>query len=167
MNPRAFFLDLLARENLTPSGLAIKLKDSGKTASNIQPQLSRWLNNPTLEPSMRTMKPVANYFRVLVDAFYDPAIARTESQRLKSGAPLPVPAQSGAQAWPFSVSIDRFSALAPDLRDDIGAIVETLVGMCERLPDGRASPAKKRRRIAPERQDLTRAATDLRNKKAG
>lgn len=82
MNPRALLKFLMDRDGMNPTALARVLKESGRTSVNLQPNLSKWQNDPTVVPLMRTMAPVADFFGVLVDAFYDPAVADSEYKRI-------------------------------------------------------------------------------------
>lgn len=84
MNPRALLKFLMERDGMNPTALARVLRESGRTSVNIQPNLSKWQNDPTVVPLMRTMAPVADFFGVLVDAFYDPTVAESEFRRINS-----------------------------------------------------------------------------------
>lgn len=75
MDPRALLRALMTQHKTNPTRLAAELKRLGKTKVNIQSNLSRWLSNPNLEPTMATMRPVADYFGLDVRAFYDEKVA--------------------------------------------------------------------------------------------
>lgn len=69
----------MARDGLNSNSLS--RKTNGKTT---QPQIHRFLNNQVKEPKRSTLRPVADFFKVPVDAFFDEAVARS-----KRTLPLP------------------------------------------------------------------------------
>jgi hypothetical protein len=71
MDPRDLLQRLLDAEGLTANGLAAKT--GGKTK---QPQIHRFLNGTAREPKRSTWEPVAKYFRIPVDSFFDPSAAQ-------------------------------------------------------------------------------------------
>lgn len=70
MTPQAFLKALMARDGLNSNSLS--RKTNGKTT---QPQIHRFLNSQVKEPKRSTLRPVADFFKVPVDAFFDEAVA--------------------------------------------------------------------------------------------
>lgn len=83
METRELLRTLLERRKLTVTALARLLQTSGRTPSNIQPNLSRWLRDSGMSPAASTMQPVADYFGVPMQAFYDRRAAMREIAKLK------------------------------------------------------------------------------------
>ena len=81
MDPVAFFEALLEQHGLNPHSLAQRLLDIGATTSNIQPNLFKWQDGQVQNPTRKTIKPVADYFDVDPEAFYDPVKAEAEARR--------------------------------------------------------------------------------------
>lgn len=75
MNPRELLKQLMAAEGTNTNRLAKAMISSGKTAVNLQSQLSRWLRNPAHALAASTAQPVASYFGIDVGAFWDFKIA--------------------------------------------------------------------------------------------
>lgn len=138
MQPRDLFKRLLALRELTPSALARTLRDSGRVSVNLQSHLSKWLRDPAVQPSTRTMRPVADFLEVSLDAMYSARVATQEARRLGLLPGVgrvsdgPAPGGSGVlmrrpkppAAWPFSVTlIRRIDKLSPEERDELEADV--------------------------------------------
>lgn len=70
MDPKDLLRRLMAQENLNPNALASKTQNKTK-----QPQIHRFLTGEAKEPKRSTWEPVAKYFGVPVDAFFDPKVA--------------------------------------------------------------------------------------------
>ena len=77
MNGRTFFQALLDSKQLNPHALAQKLK-----IPTLQSTLQRFLDGKTKEARRSTFEPVAKFFRVSLDGFYNPEIATQELARL-------------------------------------------------------------------------------------
>lgn len=125
MDTREFFRELLRRKGLSTNSLAVALKESGKTASNIQPSLNRWLNDPARIPEVETMLPVADFFGVSLDAFYRPKAARQELARL-NGLDHTVEVVTEVTQTPPAQSHDRFDALPEEQRSVLAEVTALL-----------------------------------------
>lgn len=77
MEPREFLRELMRRSGDNPNSLAAKLNK--KTA---QPQIYKFLEGIAKEPRRTTLKPVADFYKVAVEAFYSSAMADQEIKRL-------------------------------------------------------------------------------------
>jgi transcriptional regulator with XRE-family HTH domain len=73
--------ELLHRSGEKPASLAKRLSDQGVR----QPQLSRYLSGKTKEPKLSTLAPIAEYYGVSAQAFFDEALASQLLQQIKSG----------------------------------------------------------------------------------
>jgi SOS-response transcriptional repressor LexA len=103
----------MERQGTNPTRLAREMQARGRTDSNVQPNLSKWLRNPAhdLDPK-RTAAPLAEHLSFDMQALYSNSVAEAEAQRLGlSGAPQ----DSGGvdtQGKPFqnveSVGLERF-----------------------------------------------------------
>jgi len=71
------------RDGDNPNSLAEKLRKKTK-----QPQIFRFLNGVAKEPRRSTLQPVADHYKISVEAFYDPAVASTVMDNLKAGRSL-------------------------------------------------------------------------------
>lgn len=72
MEPRTLLKALMDAKELNPNSLARALNNKPP-----QPQIYRFLEGISKEPKRSTMEPIAAYFQVPVDAFFDPSIAET------------------------------------------------------------------------------------------
>lgn len=89
MDPRHLLQWLLDAHNLRATGLANRLKESGKYEKpTTQPQISKFLNGVALEPKRETLAPVADYFKIPLESLYDSGLAESVSQKLKAGVKL-------------------------------------------------------------------------------
>lgn len=80
MEPKELLQRLMDERGLNPNSLAAATKH--KTT---QPQVYRFLNGLVKEPKRSTWEPVAQLFRVPVEAFFDPAAAeRAWAERLNA-----------------------------------------------------------------------------------
>lgn len=77
MDGRTFFQTLLDSKKLNPTSLAIKIE-----RPTLQSTLQRYLEGKTKEVRRSTFEPVAEFFKVSIDAFYSPATAEQELHRL-------------------------------------------------------------------------------------
>lgn len=164
MDTRDFFWKLLARERYrSVNALARDLKESGKAKSNIQSALSRWLNTPTITPETATMRPIADRFGVSIDAFYVPAVARSEWARLTGGANGQTDGTSGVMnltpapcvmSHPFDQG--RFESLRPHQQREVAELAAYLVGVFERFNarEDETQPPSKRARPPVEHQEI-------------
>ena len=70
MDPRDFLQRLIDERGLNPNSLAAATKNKTK-----QPQIFRFLKGTAKEPKRSTWEPVAQFFRVPVEAFFDGRVA--------------------------------------------------------------------------------------------
>lgn len=77
MEPRLFLQALMDRAGDNAHSLAAHLHKP-----SMQGQLWRFLEGQTREPRRATLEPVAKYYRVSVEAFFDKRQARAEAVRL-------------------------------------------------------------------------------------
>lgn len=101
MEPKNLYALLLQSKNLTTNALAEKL--GGKVE---QSQLNRFETGKTKEPRRSTLQPVADYFGIPVDLFYNQQAldllaaqmkdGKTLAELLPAGKTLPVPVQYAA-----------------------------------------------------------------------
>lgn len=68
---------LMDTRGLNPNALADALK--GATG---QPQISKYVKGQIQEPRRKTLQPIADYFRISIDAFYDPDLADQTAREL-------------------------------------------------------------------------------------
>ena len=83
MEPRLFLQALMTRAGDNPHSLANRLGQKTK-----QPQLFRFLSGVAKEPRRSTLEPVAAFYGVSVETFYDPELAETAMNNLQAGRPL-------------------------------------------------------------------------------
>lgn len=88
-DPRRLLRDLMDARELNPTSLARALVQTGRTDTNLQSHLSRWLRNPAADLAPTTARPVAEFFRINPGALFDARAAAAEHARLfgASGAP--------------------------------------------------------------------------------
>ncbi len=77
MDPRVLLSALMKSHGLNPNSLAEATRQRTK-----QPQIYRFLNNIAKEPKRSTLVPVAEYFGVPVEAFFDELKAEEAAQSL-------------------------------------------------------------------------------------
>lgn len=82
MEPRKLLQELMNRAGDNTNSLAAKLHGAVK-----QPQIYKFLHGQVKEPKRSNMQPVADYYKVPVDAFYDHGIAAVEYSKLTGIAP--------------------------------------------------------------------------------
>lgn len=80
MDPVDFLKELMRRSGDNPNSLAVKLNNKTK-----QPQIYKFLEGIAKEPRRSTLQPVADFYKVAIEAFYSPEIASSELQRLDKG----------------------------------------------------------------------------------
>lgn len=147
VEPRKLLRELMHRAGDNPYSLARKLESAGVK----QPQLHKFLAGTSREPRRATLKPVADYYNIPLDAFYDIDVAADVAKRLgmtegpvrakeEAPGPAPIPIDHGTK-WPFkSVTLRRFQALSTEAKADIEAHLEFLVEKWEKA----ATPRKRR-----------------------
>lgn len=74
---------LMAKSGDNPYSLAHKTSNRSK-----QPQIYKFLNGLAKEPRRSTLEPIAEYYEISVEAFYDEALAEVLLGRLARGEPL-------------------------------------------------------------------------------
>ncbi|CAN5299054.1 hypothetical protein BH10PSE16_BH10PSE16_01190 [soil metagenome] len=77
MDGRTFFQFLLDSRKLNPTSLSLKIEKP-----TLQSTLQRYLEGKTKEARRSTFEPVAEFFNVSIDAFYNPVTAEEELKRL-------------------------------------------------------------------------------------
>lgn len=77
MDPIEFLKELMRRSGDNPNSLAMKLKNRTR-----QPQIYKFLEGIAKEPRRSTLDPVADFYKVKVEAFYSPVIAAQELKRI-------------------------------------------------------------------------------------
>ena len=94
MHTSSLLKELLHRSGETAASIARKLANHGVQ----QPQMSRFINEKTREPKRSTMAPIAEFYGVPVDAFYEEEIAELLLADIASGA-FVVKANRRGIAW--------------------------------------------------------------------
>lgn len=69
---------LLEKRGMNPNSLANALRNR-----SIQSQVQRYLDKKTKNPRLDTLQPIAKFFGIGVEAFYQPAIAKGIAERLQ------------------------------------------------------------------------------------
>ena len=127
MEPRKLLGLLIERAELTPHSLAAKLNKPA-----LQGQLWRFLNGRTSDPRRKTLEPVAAYFRVPLEAFFDEAAADA------------VAAERGL----LGSGQDQPSYTQPDPSEDAAPVLGAISAMLADLSQALASaPASRRKTI--------------------
>lgn|GEM_PF-4595194 len=144
MSTRNLLRELLHRSGLKPAGLAQRLKDQGVT----QPQLSRFLGGTTKEPKRSTLAPVADYYGISVEAFFDEALAAALLRDIADGTFTVQRRKAGARAAP---RVARGASAATNA----AAIEEALQLLADQID--LVSDATQRQRIAQQLQTLALA----------
>lgn len=114
MDPRQLLQTLMELSGDNPNSLAGKLRQKTK-----QPQLFKFLSGISKEPRRSTLQPVADFYKINVEAFYDPAVAAQVMENLKAdrplmgaAAPLPTPTVQASA----SPTVTRFEQRAGQRR---------------------------------------------------
>ena len=107
---------LMAAEGLNPNSLAAATR--GKTK---QPQIHRFITGASLEPKRSTLEPVAAYFGIPVDAFFD-ARAADNAWRTRAAAGL-IEARPLGHDSPIATS----AAVTP--AEAFAVVAQALVGL--------------------------------------
>lgn len=81
MNTRTLLSKLMSTYGDNPNSLAVKL-ESQKVK---QPQLHKFVTGKTVEPKRSTLKPVADFYKVPVDAFFNDELALELLAKLEAG----------------------------------------------------------------------------------
>lgn len=105
MDPKDLLNELMTRKGVNPNSLAEALK-----LKTLQSQLFRFLSGETKEPRRATLKPVADFFGVNIEAFYNPSLADEVMDRINSGAPIgsKTEAHTGSQVHTVAPSKFKF-----------------------------------------------------------
>ena len=123
MDPREFLRLLMDRRGENPHALAAAVKNATK-----QPQIHKFLAGIAKEPRRTTLQPVADYYGVSVDAFYDPDKAQAEWGRING--------RVQEQDWPFSKDLhEAVKSADPDTLRDLENLMRVLLKM-PALPNG-------------------------------
>lgn len=92
MEPREFLRRLMALRGHNATSLSKEMR--GATS---QPQIYRFLTGEAMEPRRSTLQPIADFYRVDIEALYDPQRATEEWARL-TGEAAPSHPTEGLQA---------------------------------------------------------------------
>ena len=112
------------------NSLAVRLGNK-----SLQPQIYRFLKGELIEPRRETFRPIATFFAVPLDAFYEPDLAERvalERRLIVGGAPLAVSSPTMPQT-PKSVRgmLEQLTAIAkpqrPALRKSLATMLVELV----------------------------------------
>ena len=136
MKTRALLQALLDSSGYNANSLSNKL--NGATT---QPQIHKFLKGQVAEPKRRTLQPVADFFGISVEAFFDEELAEQLLTQIRSGTLKPMRNQRamttgrGASmpatpphAWPFvSVSEDDWALLSEFQRGSVEGYVKALM----------------------------------------
>lgn len=155
MDPKDLLRELMARSKDTPSSLSRKVKNATK-----QPQIYRFLEGVAKEPRRTTLQPLADYYRINVEAFYNPVIAAQVMQQLHGEPPAPeaLPAapekhqEAVGQLSPAAMRLGLLFDLLSDGLDGPAAYqtaTQAVIDAVQRLqspPSGAPAPAAKRER---------------------
>ena len=95
MDPRKLMQDLMKAEGLNPNSLSAATKNKTK-----QPQIHRFISGVSKEPKRSTLAPVAGYFGVPVEAFFDSKVADDVYRDRLGGSPSPASPVSPNQPQP-------------------------------------------------------------------
>lgn len=135
MKTRDLLRELLHRSNLKAAGLAERLKDEGVT----QPQLSRFLGEKTREPKRSTLAPVADYYGISVDAFFDEDLAERLLAQIDRGEfavqPRHSRGRSVAPTPPQPAATSAPSCRSSDAPDGVGQTIEKLGELLKQASD--------------------------------
>ena len=78
MEPKDLLLKLMERDGYNPNSLAAKFD-----SKSIQSQVFRFLSGKTREPRRSTLVPIAEFFKINVEAFYNPSMAQEVMDEMK------------------------------------------------------------------------------------
>lgn len=100
---------LMDKRGLNPNALADALR-----SRTLQSQVQRYLAGTTKNPRPDTLKPIAKFFDIGVEAFYQPTIAQEVALRLNLvPTPAPTPAQESNTMRESRAIYDTSSPVAP------------------------------------------------------
>lgn len=128
MDGKELLRGLLRQAGLNPNSLAALL---GKRS--LQSQVARFLDGSTRNPRWSTLKPVAEHFKVQVEAFLDPELAATIAQQRgltedRSSLPTVKPGLESAPRSPTAAPVP----LNATVRAGVFELLMQLVGELER-----------------------------------
>lgn len=116
MEPRYLLQWLMDRDGLNSSSLAREIKKAGVSEKpTTQPQIHKFLGGKAVEPKRATLQPVADYFKVTIDAFYDGETADRVMEQLKSGRVADT-TESSSQQRTVETLGETLASLADHLR---------------------------------------------------
>lgn len=121
MKTRDLLKELLHRSGMRPARLAEQLEDKGVSQS----QLSRFLSGETKEPRRHKIEPVADYFGVSVDAFFDEAQAEELLRQIENGSFVVQRQKSGGRTAPTSADFAAIEQALRLLADQIDQVSDT------------------------------------------
>lgn len=122
MQGHDFLKALMGLFNDNPNSLANKLNKKPN-----QTQIFNFLSGVVREPRRTTVKPIANHYKVDVEAFYDTAVAKREFARIESkvneslrGPLLDAPYQQGSGTTAHSYTVVGSATTLKSLRLNVG-----------------------------------------------
>lgn len=123
MDPRKLMQDLMDAQGLNTNSLAAATKNKTR-----QPQIYRFLDGTSKEPKRSTLVPVACFFGVPVEAFFDPKVA-DDVYREKLGGRLGAQPGSGPGPEQTLVLIAKMAErMSPSRQEQLLAAAEVLSG---------------------------------------
>jgi transcriptional regulator with XRE-family HTH domain len=99
MDPRDLLRRLMAAQNLNPNSLSARVNNRTK-----QSQIHRFLNGDAKEPRRSTLQPIADFFGITIEAFFDERAADVVAARATAGNAIPPsadPAPAGVAHEPI------------------------------------------------------------------
>lgn len=124
MDPRKLMQHLMDAEGLNPNSLAAATNRRTK-----QPQIHRFIKGVSAEPRRSTLAPVAHYFRVPLEAFFDPSVADgVYRERFGAERSDPTPPLEAAQAKTVSLIAELAAKLPMDQQEQLLVAAEVLSG---------------------------------------
>lgn len=114
--------ELMKRSGENPHSLSVALNNKVK-----QPQIYRFSESLTIEPKRSTLSPIADYYGISVDAFFDEALAAKILAQITSGELVVQQRKAGRRANPVSGQPAQRPLRNPmQLADAIGLLAERI-----------------------------------------
>jgi len=165
MKPHELLKALMDRDHIGPLPLAKAMRKP-----KLQPQIDRLSKGKVAEPKRTTTEPLAEYFKIPVEAFYDVDVAIAVATEL--GLPLQGSLSRSTKIRPMKSGTATAKAQATPLPEAVAAAIRTIggtllamnavqragaAGMLERLgshPDEWPSVSKQMARLAEDIEDV-------------
>lgn len=127
MDGRELLKLLMAKRGYNPNSLASALRNR-----SLQSQVQRYIDGATKNPRQSTLEPLASFFGVGIEAFYQPRIAQEVAERLQL---IPTSQRAGTQEPEPAYLHQTTACPAPSplrrghkLRDNIMGLVQATEG---------------------------------------